>query len=597
MADRPHRTKLDPELSLLDRQLRANRVLPGALTTRGIALEFDAAKADADGKQEITLQLVIDPARVDDARKWIGEHATSSSFGPEVVVATIEALRVRELGEQHWLRRAEIGRPLSARLDEARGPITGLSAAVARHSLSGQDVVIGVIDTGVDWRHRDFRNEAGTRIEYFAHAWTKPAGPSTYVHFGAADIDQELGASPPGKVPHGDPVGHGTHCASIAAGNGRTLAGRYSGVAPNATIAAVRSDGLMTDHISRGIKEIFELAGDRPAVISLSLGGHHGAHDGTSALERTIATESGPGRIVVAAAGNEASDGIHWFGMLREEQELLIPFVVRDEKWQFVDVWVRREDEVDVRLQGPDGALLDANGSTHATPYGRVESVWREDDDNLDQNLALYFTDAIPNQRWMVRITPRAVVSGDVHAWAGTLSPANAVSIFDAPDTTCCVGIPGTADRAITVASIVSRARIEGPNGTHTLDGLTVGALSDFSSRGPTRHGLLKPDIAAPGQYVTAALASDSHYLKGKPYRGLHHPSREYLSLQGTSMATPFVAGVIALLLERRPHLTPEDVAMRLRVTARRDRVTGRVWNPGFGHGCIDVEAFLDFRQ
>ena len=60
-------------------------------------------------------------------------------------------------------------------------------------------------------------------------------------------------------------------------------------------------------------------------------------------------------------------------------------------------------------------------------------------------------------------------------------------------------------------------------------------------------------------------------------------------------MATPFVAGVIALMLEREPNLTPEEIKMRLRATAKRDDDTQKVWGTGFGYGKIDVNALLDY--
>jgi subtilisin family serine protease len=72
-----------------------------------------------------------------------------------------------------------------------------------------------------------------------------------------------------------------------------------------------------------------------------------------------------------------------------------------------------------------------------------------------------------------------------------------------------------------------------------------------------------------------------------------HHPNDRYITIQGTSMATPFVAGVIALMLEREPGLTPEEVQQRLRISARRDAQTSRVWHPGFGFGKIDIAALL----
>jgi len=126
-------------------------------------------------------------------------------------------------------------------------------------------------------------------------------------------------------------------------------------------------------------------------------------------------------------------------------------------------------------------------------------------------------------------------------------------------------------------------------------DGLRVGQLSNFSSHGPTRIGKQKPDIAAPGQYITAALAENSTMSTNPRHTPRHHPTDGYITIQGTSMATPFVAGVIALMLEREPRLTPEEIQQRLRITATRDTETGRVWDTGFGYGKINVQALLDY--
>jgi len=125
------------------------------------------------------------------------------------------------------------------------------------------------------------------------------------------------------------------------------------------------------------------------------------------------------------------------------------------------------------------------------------------------------------------------------------------------------------------------------------LQALTVDTLSAFSSRGPTRIGGFKPDIAAPGQVVTAALGKGSEFASDPRLTARLHPSGCYVTIQGTSMATPFVAGLVALLLEQEPTLTPADVQQRLRTTARRDASTGPVWNPRYGWGKLDAATIL----
>ncbi|MEU4766372.1 S8 family serine peptidase [Actinosynnema sp. NPDC023794] len=139
-------------------------------------------------------------------------------------------------------------------------------------------------------------------------------------------------------------------------------------------------------------------------------------------------------------------------------------------------------------------------------------------------------------------------------------------------------------------------ARVAGrlaPQGDSTLPGPAVDALSSFSSQGPTRIGVQKPDVVAPGQVVTAALSAGSDMATSPRLAARRHPSGKYVTIQDTSMATPFVAGVVALMLQREPRLTPEEVQQRLRITARRDATTGPVWNPRYGWGKLDAEALF----
>jgi subtilisin family serine protease len=107
--------------------------------------------------------------------------------------------------------------------------------------------------------------------------------------------------------------------------------------------------------------------------------------------------------------------------------------------------------------------------------------------------------------------------------------------------------------------------------------------------------GDLRPDIAAPGQYITAALAAKSDLANDSRLASRRDPSNSYITIQGTSMAAPFVSGVIALMLQREPKLDPTEIKRRLRATARRDGITGRVWHQGFGYGRIDVAELLKY--
>lgn len=604
MGMHPTRTVLDAELnSLAQRAYRGERQPAKRLMQRAAVEVMREAEpqppALAAPPGKVTIKLLTSGTD-ETARTWIADNGGDLvTSGRGVLVVNLPPEALPRLDGEAWVRRAEAPRSLLPRLDECRGAATGLDAALAVHSdLAGAGVVFGIVDTGVDWTHPDFRHDDGrTRLEMFAHAHV-PEGDevSRLDEFDAAAIDAALNGG--AGVPHGDPQGHGTHCASIGAGNGRGTPGRqFRGVAPMASIVAVRSEPLLDTHTIWGIRRVFELAGDRPAVVSLSLGGHLGPHDGTTAIENVIARETGPGRIVVVAAGNEGGDNIHFQGDLTGNGDLVIPIRVSDANLQYVDVWVPRDDEVDVFVETPDGQQTEPDGQLRSTVFGRFEAHWQQDPINGDQNLTLFIERGRVNQVWRLRLRPTQVVHGEVHAWGGTVNPSTSAHLF--PGITgrrYSVGMPATEERAISVGSWVSRTTFQAVGGGIGQTGLVVGQLSPFSSEGPTRIGMLKPDIAAPGQYVTAALAAGSEMATEAQYQPRHHPSAPYITIQGTSMATPFVAGVVALMLQREPALTPEEIQQRFRITARRDAHTGRVWSPGFGFGKLDVQALLDYR-
>ncbi len=552
--------------------------------------------------ERLTVKVVVRNGEVEGARREVeargGELSAGDAPRPDgpglpVLLATVPLDALPELDGSGSILRIEAARPLHLLLDQARGPATGLDAALVRHALTGDGVVIGVVDSGVDWRHADFRDAGGgTRIERLLHAHLPPGTEeSRFDVYSRQDIDKALAGN--GNVPDGDPHGHGTHCASIAAGNGAGSDGLLRGVAPGATLVATRAEPLLDTHVIRGIRESFDAAGDRPAVVNLSLGGHVGPHDGTSALENEIARLSGPGRIVVVAAGNEGQDQVHASGQLTPGTDLLLPFRIHGPAAQFTDVWIPRGDDVDVFVETPDGVSSPADGTVREGPWGAFLADFVEDPLNHDQNLFLTVAGGRANDRWAVRIRPTTVVHGTVHAWAGPEAFLFTGTAASSPHHS--LGMPGTEERAVVVGSCVSRNEFATVGGTVTSD-LRIGQLSPFSSRGPTRYGAQKPDVVAPGQFVTAALAEGSVMATDPRYAARRSPvtGAPYVTIQGTSMATPFVAGVIALMLERQPRLTPEEVQQRLRTTARRDAETGPVWNPGHGFGRLDVEALLD---
>lgn len=585
----------DSELIAMNTRLQAGLVNAAPVSLESLGTQMREAGVASENEMpepasnNVTIKLIINPDSYDSVSDWlVSAGCEIVSGGPSVLVANIDVTQLKDLELVEGIQRVEASRRLELRMQDARGPITNADTAISNHSLTGEGVVVGVIDSGVDWSHQDFIDVSnGSRIERFIHA-ERAAGSSTstYSTFDNSEIDSAIGGG--SSVPMGDPNGHGTHCAGIAAGNGRASSGQHAGIATQATIMAMRSN-LFDDEIITGIRDFFNAAGNRPAVINLSLGGHWGAHDGTSAIENVIAAETGPGRIIVVAAGNEGSDQIHWNDDLVEGETLSMIAVVQDAEFQFVDVWIPRGDDVDLELSVGNGVPVPIDGMYHNTANGRVGGVARVDPINKDQNVTIFLDGCTIGTEVQLNVAANSVTQGFVHAWSG----ARARNVFPAATNDYSIGMPATEDRAISVASCVSRNRIQ--QSDQPVPGLVVGGISGFSSLGPTRYEVQKPDIAAPGQFITAALAANSEMANSPDYASFRDAGGELISIQGTSMATPFVTGVIALMLEREPNLDPTEIKQRFRATATRNVTTGRIWNNRFGVGRIDVAALLDY--
>jgi subtilisin family serine protease len=277
-------------------------------------------------------------------------------------------------------------------------------------------------------------------------------------------------------------------------------------------------------------------------------------------------------------------------------EDLLLPFRIGESNAQYIEVWIPRGDEVDIDIETPDKTLYKPDGNVYTTQHGILFADYLRNELNRDLNLAIKITNGHPEDPWAIRLRPLGILHGEVHAWAETSSLRTSFNLFSASSSNCTVCMPATEERALTVGSLISRSQlVEATDKEEEPPYLIPGEVSPFSSLGPTRSGLQKPDVVAPGQYVTAALAAGSKFEIEPGLEINRRGDGRYITLQGTSMAAPFVAGAVALLLEREPMLTPEEIRRRLYATAVRDKNTGRVWNPEFGSGKLDVRALLEY--
>jgi subtilisin family serine protease len=532
-------------------------------------------------------------------------------------------VRVRRIERDHIMLNKSI------RECRADGVRTWDGASGTWHGLTGSGVIVGVIDTGIDFRHGAFRNPDGTsRILFLWDQSIEPdpksvetsphiGGEKSYgVEYTKSLIDAVL-LNQPGAMPvrEEDTDGHGTHVAGIAAGDGseRERCGHpfeYAGVAPEADLIIVkagwfgpsgRGDTLLA------AQYILEKAGElvKPAVINISLGDHRGPHDGTgdeSELNFLLAPQVPPRmlRAIVVAAGNERQDKLHVKGTVPAGVgrdltiNFRIPSEVKEDFW--LDFWYPATGAGSGQLQAvvvaPNGRATDqttaggSNDKALTLPDGSRIRVFSELPSDENANLNQIFVRVkptagknLPAGPWQLRLknaTPDAV---QFDAWLAEIEkPAKFVDAGLISEDTTITGY-ASARNIIAVANYRSRG--------------SVGELAPSSSRGPRRGATTadKPEITAPGTTITAPGDDNPSAIKRCCTACCRH---RYRDLEGTSMAAPHVAGAIALMLDAKPDLRMTEIRDLLRNTARKDAQTGPTPNTDWGAGKLDVEALVN---
>ncbi len=474
-------------------------------------------------------------------------------------------------------------------------------------AYTGDGVIVGVIDSGIDWRREDFGTPGGgTRILaiWDLHGTgTPPAGFSYGAEYTSAQIND-------GTAGERDLSGHGTHVSGIAAGNGQSSGGLYRGVAYESDIIFAKpfndaAGGFPEDKTIDAMNYLAQKASSlgKPIAINMSLGGHFGSHDGTSPQERLIDSLSGTGVAFFVAAGNEGDSFVHdqTSGSSGSLLYRILPYNANpgaNNDFASMMIWVDGSSSPSVTVQG-SGMTVGPIASGTVDGLGGTGGVvvidnasGGVDPQNGDKLIVVFFDDreGTPPAAtdWTISLSGG---SGTAHAWqvGGTMTAG-----FPGSDNRYSVAMPAGAESAITVVAHKTRNTWPSLTGTgsyqgHWADAL-IGDRAPFSAIGPTRDGRQKPDISAPGMAILSVYSQDT---TPPADNSLIVPGSAYYSTQGTSMSSPFVCGVAALMLEKDPTLTAAAIKTILQETAIQDSFTGATWNESFGAGKVDALAAI----
>jgi subtilisin family serine protease len=497
---------------------------------------------------------------------------------------------------------------------------------------TGEGVIVGIIDTGIDYQHKSFRNSDGPQSTRILKIWDQtlsPQGgegsPANYnrppigtanlnygVEYSQSQINTALGTGNPlTTVRHKDEDGHGTHVASIAAGDG-SVAGNckgeftYVGVAPKAEFIIVRMRGLTTgdaaqqnNDLINAILYIEREAAARPVAINMSLGNSWGPRDGTDPdainMDQILNTRTTGGFVLIKSAGNEADNMKHAEATIgangTPSGNVSIEF----------EIGANRDNvRLEIRYNGSNvtASLSTPNvgGTTQTTAVATIGSPVTANLNNSSG--ATGGTVSIQNttNRILVSFTPPASGSNLSGIWKINLANTTATPtkidswlsnhdsfrpVFRSHETNAMTIAPDSSGQDVIIV------------GAHAAEGNTNGQIANFSSRGPTFDGRTKPDLTAPGVSITSAAIDKYRHDDGCDCIGnccCTCCQDFYRNENGTSQAAPHVTGSVALLLSQKNALTFSQIKTILQESSTAE---GTKPNNDWGWGRLNVSASL----
>ena len=531
--------------------------------------------------------------------KYSGPESGLAGNGIQVVpllggyaVVTLPESEIDKYSHRAQVEFMEKPKRLYFELFQAKGASCIRTVQTGRNGLTGKGILTGVVDSGVDYFHPDFRNADGSsrilRLWDQSIQGNPPQGYVTGTEYTKEQIDEALALGEnQGRrlVPSVDYSGHGTSVLGIAAGNGRASDGVNQGVAYESDLIVVKmgipreNSFPRTTELIQGIDYLVRqsLSLGRPIAINISFGNNYGSHQGDSLLETYISNVANVGRSVICVgSGNNGNDRIHTAGRLQQGQSEIVEMSVGAyETTLNLQLWKAYADEIEIFLETPSGEnlpVLSERIGTQRYRAGETELLVYYGKPGPFQVTQEIYVDFLPTGTyltsgiWKIHLQGRRIREGNYNLWLPGGNVLNPVTGFYRPVAAETLTIPSTASKVITVGAYDSR----------------LNAFADFSGRGGENLPYPKPDLVAPGVDILAPSAGGG-----------------YTGVTGTSFATPFVTGAAALMMEwgitRRndPFLWGEKVKAYLRRGAQPLPGFDRYPNESVGWGRLCIEESI----
>lgn len=492
--------------------------------------------------------------------------------------------------------------------------------------MTGEGVIVAILDRGIDYEHPDFRNEDGTTRILFIYDMTDDTGagaPDNPFGLGTiytrAQIDVALTSGT--RLATRDAVGHGTTTAGLAAGNGRASDGLYAGMAPEADLIVVKIVGGAPAHgnepaeaaaavrdMAAAMDFVIQKAEEtgQPFVALANIGSIGAASDGTTAWARAIDERFGddfPGRVFVTGTSDDGGMPNHAAGLILAGQSADILIHKGDPGNLRFEMWYPGSDRYDVTITGPGGTFgpyafpLNANRDTQQTVdftyyhNGTAVDFWEAESSRRE-----ILIDFATSGDYTVRLERKSGIDGRFNAF---LNPSrlfegvnNRFESFIVPGYT--VWDMASSQNNIAPNSYVLRhdwTDIDGVTRSVTDEG-EIGDLWLGSGIGPTLDDRRGVTVSAPGERLFAPYAPRSFYATDRANIVRDDGAGGMYGIQSAvTAAAPVATGIIALMLQADPQLNAVDVRVALQQTAREDVFTGDTPNNRWGFGKIDAYA------
>ena len=539
----------------------------------------------------------------------------------------------------------QLDMPIIPLLDSARKQTHADSAQKGINlpfPVTGKNVIVGIIDAGFDFNHPTMYDTTDNRYR-IKRVWAQKISGT---HPSGFAYGREITDTNAIRYRGTDTslISHGTHVTGIAAGSGygsNPTNSRFRGMALESDIVLV---GIMPapgewvtageSDIIDGMNYIYHYASTvgRPAVVNLSWGSTLGPHDGNSLFSQACDALTGEGKIFVCAAGNNGEDTVHLQKSFTTTDTTVSTFVTfspyldSTNQTTWVDAWGDTGKTFCVNIKLYDTTtVIDSTGyiclddTTHNfkllgsngdTCYVSITSTVIEYNGKPHAFISLY-----SKVHDNICLTTKAN-SGTVNMWEGyVLPPEGYYGYFKklgypfavSGDAKYTVSDIGCTRSALTVGAYTSKVSFTNINGAGLYyPGAVHGQIAPFSSFGPTEDMRVKPDITAPGFALASSVNSyDPTYNQG----GSNYSSvikadtlgprvYRYAMMAGTSMASPCAAGIVAMMLQMNPFLTPDETKTIINNTAIKDSYTGVLPSSGtttWGHGKIYAYGAISY--